>query len=68
MNPSSLPVLGGVLETGASDPIFDALLLSGPAVVLLIGLLGRTPTVRAIAIGYLLVFVGNILRNVSRAR
>lgn len=67
MNPASIPVVGRVFEMGASDPVFDSLLLGGPVVVLLIALLGRTPIVQALAIGYIVSFLAKIAHNFIRS-
>ncbi|MCL7419017.1 MAG: hypothetical protein M8354_14445 [Halalkalicoccus sp.] len=43
--------------------VFDALMLAGPAVLVAIALLGRTALTTALAIAYLLAFVGYVLYN-----
>ncbi|MFB6087437.1 MAG: hypothetical protein ABEJ85_02855 [Haloarculaceae archaeon] len=61
MSIDDLPVIEQVIESGANDRVFDALLLSGPLVILLIALIGRTLLTRAMAAAYLAVFVGYVL-------
>ncbi|MEM4781533.1 MAG: hypothetical protein QXG03_08250 [Halalkalicoccus sp.] len=45
------------------DPVFDALMLAGPLILVAIALLGRTALTTALAIAYLLAFVGYVLYN-----
>lgn len=45
------------------DPVFDALMLAGPAVLVAIALFGRTALTTALAVAYLLAFVGYVLYN-----
>jgi hypothetical protein len=61
-----LPIVGQVLESGASDPVFDGLLLAGPAVILLLAVLGRSVLTVALGIGYLAVFVSHVLTKAHR--
>lgn len=63
MNPSGLPLVGWILESGPDDRVFDALLLTGPLIVALIALLGRSQVVEAIVIVYLVAIVGHVVTN-----
>lgn len=61
-----LPVVGRLPDVGANDSIFDGLLLAGPAVILVVAVLGRSSVTVALAVGYLTVFVGHVLANALR--
>jgi hypothetical protein len=61
MNGSRLPVVDLVFEAGPDDRVFDWLLLSGPVVVLLIVVLGRSAPTTALAGGYLAAVVCYVL-------
>lgn len=57
MNVGDLPVVGGLVRSGADDRVFDGLLFVGPFVVLAIAAFGRTAVTTGLAAGYLAVFV-----------
>lgn len=61
MNLQNLPLGEQIGEFGAGDPIFDVLMLIGPVIIGMIGIVGRTPLSRAIASGYLVFFVSYII-------
>lgn len=62
-----LPVVSSVVEAGPDDRVYDALLLSGPLVILLVVLLGSTVATRAVAGAYVAAFVAYVLYR-DRAR
>jgi hypothetical protein len=64
MTPTEWPLLSAVRNAGTDDPVFQALLLAGPVVTVLIVLLGRSPISTVLAGGYLAVLVANTIRNV----
>jgi hypothetical protein len=64
MTPTEWPLLSAVRNAGTDDPVFQALLLAGPVVIVLIVLLGRSPISTVLAGGYLAVLVANTMRNV----
>lgn len=51
-----IPIIGSLLAAGADNRIFDALLVSGPVVIIAIALLGRNPTSTALAVAYTVGF------------
>lgn len=61
MNPESVPVLGLLFRWGPGDRGFDALMVLGPLVVLIVTVVGRSPVTTAIAGGYLAGLVGYVL-------
>lgn len=61
MSADHVPGLRWVLDTGPDDRVFDSLLVSGPLLIVLLALLGRTPLTTTIAVGYLGVFAGYTL-------
>lgn len=61
MKSRDIPVVSAVFEAGADDRVFDSLLLTGPLVIGLIVVLGRSFVTEAIAIAYIAVFVGYTL-------
>lgn len=61
MTPSDVPLLGAVLDSGPDDPVFDALLLAGPVVILLVALLGRRVPSVALAASYLAAVCSYVL-------
>jgi hypothetical protein len=63
MKPTEFPIVAQVIESGAQDRVFDALLLVGPPVILLIAAVGRSALSIAVAVVYLLAFVGHVLTN-----
>ncbi|MFD1646831.1 hypothetical protein [Haloarchaeobius litoreus] len=56
MKLDDVPVVHYVLESGPDDPVFDGLLLSGPLVIGILALAGRSPVSVGLAVLYLLVF------------
>lgn len=61
MNLSDLPVVGRFHEWGADEVVYDLLLLLGPALVLVIAVLGRTPVTVGLTALYIASFVGYAL-------
>jgi hypothetical protein len=61
MKSRDIPVVSAVFEAGADDRVFDSLLLTGPLVIGLIVVLGRSFVTEAVAIAYIAVFVGYAL-------
>ena len=57
MRPRDVPVVGTVVEAGADDRVFDALLLAGPVVIIVVAALGRSPLTVALAAAYIVAFV-----------
>ena len=68
MTPESLPLIGSVFRTGADDRVFDTLLILGPALLVVIALLGRQSVTIALAAGYVIVFLAHTVRNWVRTR
>ena len=66
MTLGSLPVVGPVLSAGADDRGYDALLLAGPIVVVVVAFLGRGPLTTALAAGYIVAFAGHTVANALR--
>lgn len=56
-----IPVIAHVIDAGADDRVFDALLLLGPVLIALIALVGRTTLTEAIAVAYLGTLIGYVL-------
>lgn len=56
MKLTHVPLVGSVVDSGADDRVFDALLLSGPLVLILIAIFGRTLVTTGLAGGYLVLF------------
>lgn len=56
MKLTRVPLVGSVVESGADDRVFDALLLSGPLVIMLIAIFGRTLVTTGLSGGYLVLF------------
>lgn len=63
MPPTEWPLLTAVRDAGTDDSVLQGLLLAGPLVIALIVLLGRSPVTTVLAGGYLVVLLGNTLRN-----
>lgn len=61
MRPGDVPLVSQVFEWGAEDRVFDALLLVGPLVVVIVVVLGRSALTRAIALVYIATFVAYAL-------
>lgn len=57
MRPREIPGVASVIEAGAEDRVFDALLLVGPLVIVLVALLHRSILTEIVAGGYIAVFV-----------
>jgi len=56
MQLEEIPVVGPLLAAGADDRVFDALLVSGPILIVAIALLGRNPGSVALAVAYTVGF------------
>lgn len=61
MRLGDLPLVAYVLESGANDRVFDFLLLVGPAVIVLVAIVGRTLATVGISVAYLVFFVAYVL-------
>ncbi|OLZ40808.1 hypothetical protein A6E15_07300 [Natrinema saccharevitans] len=61
MRLADVPVVGDLLESGAEDRVFDSLLLVGPALILVIAVLGRSAVTIGLAAAYVLFFVAYVL-------
>ncbi|QKG94414.1 hypothetical protein EXE43_12730 [Halorubrum sp. SS5] len=61
MKSRDIPVVSAVLEAGADDRVFDSLLLTGPLVIGLVVVFGRSLVTEAVAIAYIAAFVGYTL-------
>ena len=59
MSLEEIPIVGGVVRSGAEDRVFDTLLLVGPVLVASVAALGRTTLTTGLAAGYLAAFVGH---------
>jgi hypothetical protein len=57
MNVTDLPIIRQVVESGADDRVYDALVLVGPLVVVGILLLGRNAATVGLAALYVTLFV-----------
>lgn len=55
-----IPFIGPLLAAGADDPVFDALLILGPIVIIVITVLGRGLPSILLAVAYTGGFVGYI--------
>lgn len=53
-------VVSAVVEAGPDDPVFDSLLLLGLPVIVVIAVLGRWWLTEALALAYLVAFVGYV--------
>ena len=67
MNVDRIPLIGGVIESGADDRVLDGLVLVGPLIVILPALFDLLPGIQArnlftegIAVTYLLLFVAYV--------
>lgn len=60
MRIEAIPFVGSLLAAGADDHVFDALLVAGPIIIIIIAFLGRTPISAALAITYTGGFIGYI--------
>jgi hypothetical protein len=61
VNVDDLPIIGRVHQWGAEETVYDALLLCGPLVVLVIAVLGRTSVTVGLTGLYVASFVGYAL-------
>lgn len=61
MNPSDVPVISIVFESGAEDRVFDSILLIGPLVIVCIAVAGRSLLTEGLAVAYIGVFVTYVL-------
>ncbi|WP_256300838.1 hypothetical protein [Haloarchaeobius salinus] len=68
MRLDELPLVRYVFESGPDDPVFDALLLSGPLLIGILAIVGRSPISVGLAVLYLLVFAGYLPYNWFRNR
>ncbi|WP_227379871.1 hypothetical protein [Haladaptatus halobius] len=62
------PLLRRLAQFGGQDTVFDLLLLLGPLLIMSIALIGRTAVTGALAIGYILFFLGYLLYKGLRYR
>ncbi|MFB6121617.1 MAG: hypothetical protein ABEJ68_10925 [Halobacteriaceae archaeon] len=63
MNPEDLPLVAAVVESGADDRLFDALLVGGVLVIAALAVVGRRPVSEAVATLYLVTFLANVAHN-----
>ncbi|AHZ22765.1 hypothetical protein E6P09_03425 [Haloferax mediterranei ATCC 33500] len=61
MNPSNVPIISHILESGAEDRVFDSLLLIGPLLIVIITVFHRSLVTELLATAYIVVFVTYIL-------
>lgn len=61
MNVDRLPLIGGIVASGADDRIFDSLIVLGPVLVLAIAVAGRSWLTTALAVAYIGAFVGYVV-------
>lgn len=61
MRSTDVPVVSHVRESGPHDRVYDALLLSGPLVIVIIAALGRTLPTRVLAVSYIVLLVAYVL-------
>lgn len=66
MNVADIPLVGLILRSGTRDRVFDVFLLSGPVLVALIVVIGRNLLTTALAVLYVLGFVGYVSYRSSR--
>ena len=59
-------VLRAVIEAGPDDRVFDAMLLCGPLVLLIIAVAGRSTVAVGAALLYLAAFVAYVLVKAAR--
>lgn len=60
-------VVRAMIDAGPNDRIYDAMLLAGPLVVVILAVVGRNPLTVTVALLYLVAFVGYVLyRGASR--
>ncbi len=67
MNLEKIPLAGRVFQAGATDPLFEGLLLLGPVLLFLVLVLGRNSVTVVLTSGYVIVFVGRIVHNFRRS-
>jgi hypothetical protein len=60
-NPTSL--YRRLREFGADDPVFDAIILAGPLLIILFAFIGRNPVSQGLAGIYLLAVVTRVAQN-----
>lgn len=63
MTPRDLPLVEVVLEAGAKDGVYDALLLIAPVVIAIVITAGRSAVTVGIVVAYLVVFVSYVIYN-----
>lgn len=68
MKSEDVPVVGAIVRSGAKDRVFDALLLVGPLLVVIVAVFGRTSLTIGLAVGYLVVFGGYTLYKAATRR
>ncbi|GGM51212.1 hypothetical protein [Haloarcula argentinensis] len=56
MQLEEIPVIGSLLAAGADDRVFDAMLVLGPVIIIVITLLGRNLASLALAVAYTVGF------------
>jgi len=60
MRIEKVPFIGPLFTAGADDPVFDTLLIRGPAVIIAVTILGRTLPSTLLAVAYTGGFFGYI--------
>ncbi|MFB6163227.1 MAG: hypothetical protein ABEJ86_07315 [Halococcoides sp.] len=69
MHFTDFPLVDHVVSFGPDSRIFDALLISGPLVIVAIALFGRNPVTIGLAGAYLLLFVASVgIEAIARRR
>lgn len=67
MKPADLPIIKQVLESGAEDRVYDSLVLTGPVIIAVILLVGRSVVTIGLALLYVTVFVSYLAyRGIDR--
>jgi len=66
MGTRDVPPVRWILESGPDGRVFDALLLAGPVLVVLIVVLGRSVFSFGIAVLYIVTFVMHVLQRFAR--
>lgn len=63
MRAENVPLVKQVVQSGPDDSIYDAMLLAGPVLLLVIALLGRSPATVSLAVLYLVGLGTNLAKN-----
>ncbi|NEU57855.1 hypothetical protein [Halorussus sp. MSC15.2] len=63
MSADDLPLVGGLFDAGPDDRTFDALLLAGPLLIVVVAVADRSFLTSLLAVGYLVAFVSHTVSN-----